>query len=729
VSLDQKTKCKSITASSIRSVCYAPDSCKAGLKPRHSNSPGKSSVSYDYPFFIHFESRSLLLVCDSEQMRSIWVKALTWLFEFTTTISGPFNVQHLTHVDRDFTWTMKNPDEHAGGGQSPSMANIENEFKFNRCLGKGSFGRVYKATHLAANSVVAIKVCKVNPFNSDLDTVKKEVNMLKTVRHPNIVDFFGCWGPDKRDRLWILTEYCALGSITDVLHKTKIKLSELQIAVMCVSVLKALVYLHTVKQVWHRDIKASNILITEDGLVKLADFGISKKIEGLQAADLDGHTPLATPALTNLNTPVATRPGTPTSLMGSDSRRDSLFEYYPETVSGPFPERGRSMSMVVPNSNESQLVFVPVDEVRFEEGPTEKWRPWARRKWELSGGSSGGTLGGEEIRRFSLTGDNSSPSNAHMDSVPNSESSTPCSNMTVDNSGIFNNSGASSRAFHHGPTGSVDLSQRTKERLEVLEFLAERKRMVTRSQSLTASHGSYSPLVRPVPPKKPLPLAIRLRMSPSHGGTIPSPVPLAVPVQLQLVPPPPDAVPSRRTSLSRNSNSISRNSISRRSSITTPETSVLRFETESSVSPGSYTFIPDTQWRAQRMRQIEQLRVGGARDSVTSGGQSSGCSPAAATADTTMETVGSWQAPLSVDPQLGHSRAPSQTLDIDKSVQALQQHRLEKARARYAAAAALSATSPASLMQNIPILHGDSTDDSVSPLPTPTPALAQSSVS
>ena len=154
---------------------------------------------------------------DSELSRSVWIKALTWLFEFATQISSPFNVQHHTHVDRNFTWTMMSPDDgHGGGGQSPSMATLENEFKFTRCLGKGSFGRVYKATHLAANSVVAIKVCKVNPFNSDLDTVKKEVNMLKTVRHPNIVDFFGCWGPDKRDRLWILTEYCALGSITDV---------------------------------------------------------------------------------------------------------------------------------------------------------------------------------------------------------------------------------------------------------------------------------------------------------------------------------------------------------------------------------------------------------------------------------------------------------------------------------------------------------------------------------
>ena len=145
--------------------------------------------------------------------------------------------------------------------------------------------------------------------------VKKEVNMLKTVRHPNIVDFFGCWGPDHLDRLWILTEYCALGSVVDVLAKTQLKLSETQIAVICLSVLKALVYLHTVKQIWHRDIKASNILITEDGLVKLADFGISKKIQKSEASEPGSNvTPLVTPTLTAANTPrnSFTQPGTST---------------------------------------------------------------------------------------------------------------------------------------------------------------------------------------------------------------------------------------------------------------------------------------------------------------------------------------------------------------------------------------------------------------------------------
>lgn len=71
-------------------------------------------------------------------------------------------------------------------------------------------------------------------------------------------------------------EYCGGGSLQDIYHVTG-PLSELQIAYVCRETLQGLAYLHT-KGKMHRDIKGANILLTDHGDVKLADFGVAAKI-------------------------------------------------------------------------------------------------------------------------------------------------------------------------------------------------------------------------------------------------------------------------------------------------------------------------------------------------------------------------------------------------------------------------------------------------------------------
>lgn len=93
-------------------------------------------------------------------------------------------------------------------------------------------------------------------------------------RHPNIVEFFGSYW--RRDKLWICMEYCGGGSMQDIYHITG-PLSEPQIAFVCRETLKGLNYLHCMGKM-HRDIKGANILLTEEGDVKLADFGVSAQI-------------------------------------------------------------------------------------------------------------------------------------------------------------------------------------------------------------------------------------------------------------------------------------------------------------------------------------------------------------------------------------------------------------------------------------------------------------------
>uniref|UniRef100_A0A287D3S3 Mitogen-activated protein kinase kinase kinase kinase n=1 Tax=Ictidomys tridecemlineatus TaxID=43179 RepID=A0A287D3S3_ICTTR len=114
---------------------------------------------------------------------------------------------------------------------------------------------------------------KMEP-DDDVSTLQKEILMLKTCRHANIVAYHGSylW----LQKLWICMEFCGAGSLQDIYQVTG-SLSELQISYVCREVLQGLAYLHSQKKI-HRDIKGANILINDAGEVRLADFGISAQI-------------------------------------------------------------------------------------------------------------------------------------------------------------------------------------------------------------------------------------------------------------------------------------------------------------------------------------------------------------------------------------------------------------------------------------------------------------------
>uniref|UniRef100_A0A9J8DDS1 Mitogen-activated protein kinase kinase kinase kinase n=1 Tax=Cyprinus carpio carpio TaxID=630221 RepID=A0A9J8DDS1_CYPCA len=91
----------------------------------------------------------------------------------------------------------------------------------------------------------------------------------------NLLVFFFLW-LFRRDKLWICMEYCGGGSLQDIYHVTG-PLTESQIAYVTRETLQGLFYLHN-KGKMHRDIKGANILLTDNGYVKLADFGVSAQI-------------------------------------------------------------------------------------------------------------------------------------------------------------------------------------------------------------------------------------------------------------------------------------------------------------------------------------------------------------------------------------------------------------------------------------------------------------------
>uniref|UniRef100_A0A1J3INY1 non-specific serine/threonine protein kinase n=1 Tax=Noccaea caerulescens TaxID=107243 RepID=A0A1J3INY1_NOCCA len=149
------------------------------------------------------------------------------------------------------------------------------KYEFLNELGKGSYGSVYKARDLKTSEIVAVKVISLTEGEEGYEEIRGEIEMLQQCNHPNVVRYLGSYQGE--DYLWIVMEYCGGGSVADLMNVTEEALEEYQIAYICREALKGLAYLHSIFKV-HRDIKGGNILLTEQGEVKLGDFGVAAQL-------------------------------------------------------------------------------------------------------------------------------------------------------------------------------------------------------------------------------------------------------------------------------------------------------------------------------------------------------------------------------------------------------------------------------------------------------------------
>lgn len=171
---------------------------------------------------------------------------------------------------------------HLGGSEAKKKRvynNIKMDTDVAECwdmvgeLGDGAFGKVYKAQNKETGRFAAAKMCTLED-EENLSDHMVEIDILSEIKHNNIVELYEAYSLE--DKLWMLIEYCDGGALDSIMVDLEKPLTELQIAYVCQHMLEGLIFLHKNKVI-HRDLKAGNVLLTMEGGVKLADFGVSAK--------------------------------------------------------------------------------------------------------------------------------------------------------------------------------------------------------------------------------------------------------------------------------------------------------------------------------------------------------------------------------------------------------------------------------------------------------------------
>ncbi|KZV54854.1 hypothetical protein F511_39718 [Dorcoceras hygrometricum] len=148
-----------------------------------------------------------------------------------------------------------------------------NDYELYEEVGEGVSATVYRACCVPLNEIVAIKVLDLEKCNNDLDGIRREVQTMTLIDHPNVLRAHCSF--TSGHCLWVVMPYMAAGSCLHIIKSAYPEgFEEPVIATLLREVVKALVYLHSDGHI-HRDVKAGNILIDTNGAVKLADFGVA----------------------------------------------------------------------------------------------------------------------------------------------------------------------------------------------------------------------------------------------------------------------------------------------------------------------------------------------------------------------------------------------------------------------------------------------------------------------
>jgi 5'-AMP-activated protein kinase catalytic alpha subunit len=165
-------------------------------------------------------------------------------------------------------------------------------YELGRLLGQGTFGKVYYGRSTITNQSVAIKMIDKDKVikNDQADSIKREISIMRLVKHPNIIQLFEVMAT--KSKIYFVIEYAKGGELFKKVAKGKLK--EDIAHKYFKQLISAVDYCHS-RGVYHRDIKPENILLDENENLKISDFGLSALTESKRQDGLL-HTTCGTPA-------------------------------------------------------------------------------------------------------------------------------------------------------------------------------------------------------------------------------------------------------------------------------------------------------------------------------------------------------------------------------------------------------------------------------------------------
>merc|ERR1719189_377605 len=176
-------------------------------------------------------------------------------------------------------------------GEEPHIG----KYRLLKTIGKGNFAKVKLAKHIPTGKEVAIKIIDKTQLNpGSLQKLFREVRIMKTLDHPNIVKLFQVIETEKT--LYLVMEYASGGEVFDylVLHG---RMKEKEARAKFRQIVSAVQYCHQ-KKIIHRDLKAENLLLDSEMNIKIADFGFSNEfVIGNKLDTFCGSPPYAAPEL------------------------------------------------------------------------------------------------------------------------------------------------------------------------------------------------------------------------------------------------------------------------------------------------------------------------------------------------------------------------------------------------------------------------------------------------